>query len=153
MTKKVFNLNNTIPHSVRLVDPFLFYFASAMRIVSLTAKAMATTTAMATAMIDHRLFHDSNKTIVGITYFSSFSWWNGERICWQWRKWKEWEEEVVVVFCNGNDNGYADNNCNGNDDGNDYRLFLESDGMIAAILYIFFLYSMRMQGRICWQQR
>jgi hypothetical protein len=23
MTKKVFNLNNTIPHSVRLVDPYL----------------------------------------------------------------------------------------------------------------------------------
>ena len=32
----------------------------------------------------------------------------------------------------------------------DYRLPLESNGMIAAITY--FLYSMRMQGRISWQQ-
>jgi hypothetical protein len=31
----------------------------------------------------------------------------------------EGEEEVVVVFCDCDDNGYADNDCNGNDDNND----------------------------------
>jgi hypothetical protein len=53
---------------------FLFYFASVMTIVSLTAKAMATTMATATAMIYHRLFYHSNKTIVVIIHFSFFSW-------------------------------------------------------------------------------
>jgi hypothetical protein len=31
----------------------------------------------------------------------------------------EGEREVVVVFCNGDDNGYADNDCNGNNNGDD----------------------------------
>ncbi len=43
---------------------FLFHFALAMTIVSLTAKAMATTMAMLAAMIYHHLFHDSDEAIV-----------------------------------------------------------------------------------------
>ncbi len=49
---------------------YLFYFASSMMIASLMAKAKATTTVMAAAMIYHCLFYDSNKRIVAIIYFS-----------------------------------------------------------------------------------
>jgi hypothetical protein len=52
---------------------FLFHFALAMMIVSLTANAMATMMATAPAMIYYCLFYDSNKTIVVIIYFSFFS--------------------------------------------------------------------------------
>ncbi len=52
---------------------FLFHFASAMMIVSMTANATATTMATAQAMIYHLLFHDSNKTKVAIVCFSIFS--------------------------------------------------------------------------------
>jgi hypothetical protein len=55
---------------------FLFHFASAMMKVSLTANVMATMMATAQAMIYHCLFYDSNKRIVVIIYFSVFSWWN-----------------------------------------------------------------------------
>ncbi len=51
---------------------YLFYFALPMMIESLTAKAMATTRVMATVMIYHHLFYDSNKTIAAIVYFSFF---------------------------------------------------------------------------------
>jgi hypothetical protein len=51
---------------------FLFHFALAMMIVSLTENARATTMAMAQAIIYHRQFYDSNKTIVAIIYFSFF---------------------------------------------------------------------------------
>jgi hypothetical protein len=47
---------------------FLFHFASAMTIVSLTTNAMATRMAMAPAIIYHCLFYDSNKMIVAIIY-------------------------------------------------------------------------------------
>jgi hypothetical protein len=50
-------------------------------IVSLMAKATATTMVMATAMIYHHLFYDSYKTIVTIVYFSFLVDENGERIC------------------------------------------------------------------------
>jgi hypothetical protein len=43
-----------------------------MTIVCLTAKAIITTMAMATAMIYHCLFYDSDKMIVAIKYFSFF---------------------------------------------------------------------------------
>jgi hypothetical protein len=49
------------------------YFALSMMIVSLTAKAMATTRVIATAMIHHCLFYDSNERIEAIIYFSFFS--------------------------------------------------------------------------------
>jgi hypothetical protein len=49
------------------------YFTLSIMIVSLTAKATAMMTVIATAMIYHLLFYDSNKTIVVIIYFSFFS--------------------------------------------------------------------------------
>jgi hypothetical protein len=51
----------------------LFHFALAMTIVSLMAKATATTMATATERIHHCLIYDSNKMIVVIIYFSFFS--------------------------------------------------------------------------------
>jgi hypothetical protein len=48
---------------------FLFHFSLAMRIVSLTANAMATMMAMAQVMIYHPLFYDSNEMIVVIIFF------------------------------------------------------------------------------------
>jgi hypothetical protein len=52
-----------------------------MTIVSLTAEAMAMTTAMATGMIYHCLFYASNKMIGAIIYVSFLIDENGERIC------------------------------------------------------------------------
>jgi hypothetical protein len=48
-------------------------------------------------------------TIVVIKYFSFYN---------EGNKWRE-EEEVIVVFCNGDNYGYAYNDCNGNNDNND----------------------------------
>jgi hypothetical protein len=48
---------------------FLLHFALAMTIVNLTANVIATMMATALAMISHRLFYDSYKTIVAIIFF------------------------------------------------------------------------------------
>ncbi len=47
---------------------YLFYLALSVMIVSLTAKATSTTMVMASVMIYHHLFYDSNKMIVAIIY-------------------------------------------------------------------------------------
>jgi hypothetical protein len=52
---------------------FLFHFALSITMVRAIAKATAMTMAMVMAMIYHRLFHDSNETIVAVIYFSFFS--------------------------------------------------------------------------------
>ncbi len=87
-------------------------------------------------MIYHRLFYDSDMTIVGIIYFYFFSWLNGERICGQWRRWKELEEEVVFVFAMAMTMAMLTTTAMVMKSAtNDYCLLLESNGMIAAIIY------------------
>ncbi len=74
---------------------FLFHFASAMMIVSLTANATATTMA-----IDHCLFYDSNKTIVAIIYFPFFSWWKWWENLWMMKEMDGERRRGCCCFCN-----------------------------------------------------
>ncbi len=94
-----------------------------MTIVSLTANALATTMATAQTIIYHFLFYDSNKMIVAIIYFSFFSWWRLWENLLTMREVDGGREGGCCCFCNGNDNGYADNDCNGNDNSDDWLSF------------------------------
>jgi hypothetical protein len=67
---------------------------------------------------------------------------NGERICWWWRKWKEWEEEVVVVFAMAMTMAMLTATATVTILATiDYHLLLENDGMIVAILYFLFVFN------------
>ncbi len=89
-----------------------------MMIVSLMAKAVATTLVMATAKIYHCLFYDSYKTIVAIVYFSFLVDENGERILLRMKQMEGVRGRGCCCFCDGNDNCYADDGCNSNNDSN-----------------------------------
>jgi hypothetical protein len=67
---------------------------------------------------------------------------NGERICWQWRKWKEWKEEVVVVFAMAMTMAMLTMTGTLSTTAMIiYCLLLKSNGMIEAILYFLLIFN------------
>jgi hypothetical protein len=90
-----------------------------MTIVSLTANTTSTKTATAPAMIYHNLFYDSNKTLVVIIYFWFFLLMKMVRELSTMKETDRGRGGCCCCFLDGNDNGYADNDCNSNDDGDD----------------------------------